>query len=73
MIVAVDVVALWGLCAYGSRESAPLSRDMLPDEPPGVDVAASVHPRGRPARHLPRQETRIRVSLAGQRAVCVTA
>jgi hypothetical protein len=21
MIVAVDVVALWGLCAYGSREN----------------------------------------------------
>jgi hypothetical protein len=21
MIIAVDVVALWGLCAYGSRES----------------------------------------------------
>ena len=23
MIVAVDVVALWGLCAYGSRENIP--------------------------------------------------
>jgi hypothetical protein len=23
MIVAVDVVALWGLCAYGSRENSP--------------------------------------------------
>ena len=23
MIVAVDVVALWGLCAYGSRENVP--------------------------------------------------
>jgi hypothetical protein len=21
MIIAVDVVALWGLCAYGSREN----------------------------------------------------
>jgi len=46
MIIAVDVVALWGLCAYGSRETAPLSRDILPNEPPGVDVAANVHPRG---------------------------
>ena len=23
MIIAVDVVALWGLCAYGSRENVP--------------------------------------------------
>jgi hypothetical protein len=23
MIIALDVVALWGLCAYGSRESLP--------------------------------------------------
>jgi hypothetical protein len=36
MIIAVDVVALWGLCAYGSRVNGPLSADNLPDEPPGV-------------------------------------
>ena len=23
MIIAVDVVALWGLCAYGNRENLP--------------------------------------------------
>jgi hypothetical protein len=34
-IIAVDVVALWGLCAYGSRENAPLGQDDLPDEPLG--------------------------------------
>ena len=27
MIIALDVVALWGLCAYGSRENALLSPD----------------------------------------------
>ncbi len=27
MIIAVDVVALWGLCAYGSRENVSLGHD----------------------------------------------
>lgn len=35
MIIALDVVALWGLCAYGSRENALLGPDNLPNEPPG--------------------------------------
>ena len=34
-IIALDVVALWGLCAYGSRENAALGSDNLPSEPPG--------------------------------------
>ncbi len=27
LIIAIDVVALWGLCAYGSRESVSLGHD----------------------------------------------
>jgi hypothetical protein len=35
MIIAVDVVALWGLCAYGSHENVSLGHDNLPIEPRG--------------------------------------
>ena len=50
MIIAVDVVALWGLCAYGSRENAPLSREILPNEPPGWTWRQTFIPGGaRPA------------------------
>ena len=34
MIIAVDVVALWGLRAYGNRENAAFGTDNLPSEPP---------------------------------------
>ncbi len=49
MIIAVDVVALWGPCAYGSRENAAFGRDNLPSEPPRVDVTPNVPPPERPA------------------------
>ena len=49
MIIAVDVVALWGLCAYGSRENAPLGDDNLPNEPQGWTWRQTFIPRGRPA------------------------
>jgi hypothetical protein len=29
MIIAVDVVALWGLCAYGSRENLAVDHEAV--------------------------------------------
>jgi hypothetical protein len=50
MIIALDVVALWGLCAYGSRENALLGPDNLPNEPPGWTWRQTSTPGGaRPA------------------------
>ena len=50
MIIALDVVALWGLCAYGSRENALLGPDNLPNEPPGWTWRQTSIPGGaRPA------------------------
>jgi|HubBroStandDraft_6_1064221.scaffolds.fasta_scaffold649470_2 hypothetical protein len=68
MIIALDVVALWGLCAYGSRENALLGPDNLPNEPPGWTWRQTSIPWGRPACRL-RPQTRVRVSLAGPCAV----
>jgi hypothetical protein len=47
VIIAADVVALWGLCAYGSRENLtspnPATRRRLRLEPGGAAVQAAAH------------------------------